>query len=186
MKKYFKDLDTDTKIDIILNNNKLYEGLGYEYYNYNMELQLEEGELMLGDSRNNGVEFVDYYNSFYLALNDWHKFLNSLDADYLCEEGIELYKSTMELVKELENLDNWSDDYEDRYNELDEELEYNCKKLLGICEKQLHDYENCDKDDFVEWLKFGFEENKLLDDYYIIDGDTNKVYNDVSYTETFE
>ena len=184
MKKYFKDLDVETKIDIILNNDTLYNKVCEEYYEYEMENQYNEGELMLGDSKNNGIEIRDHYSSFYLVLKDWNKFLDNLDADYLCPDGLDLHKEIMKLKEEHDNIDIVEN--EDRFNELEEELEEKCKELLSICERQLHEYENYTKEDVADYIRYGLEECGDYEDYYIIDDDYKKVYYDVSYTETFE
>lgn len=181
MKHFFRDLDTETKVDIIMNNQKLKDVVWNVCYEQSMENQLENGELMLGKG-NNGIEIRDNYSSFYLILRDWHKFLDNLDSDYLCQDGLDLYNKIVELKEEYEN----EDSYSDRFEELNEEIEKLCKELLKICEKQLHDYENIDDNDVKEYLIFELEGNGLYDDYYIIEDDTSKVYNDVSYTETFE
>lgn len=181
MKKYFKDLDTETKVKIIMENQNLCDKACEDYYEYSMETQLEEGNLMLGE-RNNGIEIRDNYSSFYLILRDWHKFLDNLDKDYLCEDGLILYDKIMKLKEEYENTDMYSD----RFNELEDDIENYCKELLRICEKQLHQYENYTKEDVEEYLRFNFDENNLYEDYYIIDNDTSKVYHDVSYTDKFE
>lgn len=183
MKKYFKDLDTETKIKIVMENQNLCDIACNDYYEFSMETQLEEGNLMLGE-RDNGIEIRDNYSSFYLILRDWHKFLDNLDSDYLCQDGLDLYNEIVELKEEYENIDIVEN--EDRFYELQEELDNKCEELLKICERQLHEYENYTIDDVKEWLKFQFEENNLYEDYYIIDDDLSKVYNDVSYTETFK
>lgn len=183
MKKYFKDLDTQTKIDIIMNNEKLKEKIWYDCYEDNMEMQLEEGNLMLGE-RDNGIDIRDNYSSFYLVLTDWEKFLNNLDSDYLCQNGLDLYDAIMKLKNEYDNFDIVEN--EDRYYELQEELHNKCEELLKICERQLHQYEDISEDDLKSYLEFNLEENYLFENYYILEDDTSKVYNDVSYTETFE
>ncbi len=185
MKKYFKDLDTETKVKIVMNNENLRDKAYNDCYENNMNMQLEEGELMLGKD-NNGFDIRDNYSSFFLVLRDWRKFINNLDSDYLCDDGLELYKTIMNLVNEQENLDSWNDNYDEKYNELDEKIENYCEELLNICEKQLHEYENITEEDVEEYLKFNFEDNYLYENYYIVDDDTSKVYNDVSYTQTFE
>ena len=181
MKRYFKDLDTETKVRIVMNNEDLFNTICNDVYEHNMGMQLEDGNLMLGE-KDNGIEIRDNYSSFFLVLRDWHKFLDNLDSDYLCQDGLDLYSKIVELKEEYENTDTYSD----RFNELEDLLEENCKELLKICEKQLHQYENITEDDLKSYLEFNLEENNLFDDYYIIDNDTSKVYNDVSYTETFE
>lgn len=180
-KRFFRDLDTETKINIVMNNNSLKEKVGYDLYERNMEMQAEDMQLMLGNG-NNGIEIRDYYSTFYLILTDWHKFLNSIDKDYLSNDGILIYHKIMRLKEEYDNTDMYSD----RFNKLEDDIEDLCKDLLSICEEMLHQYENIDDDDLKEELRYEFEDYGLFDDYYIIEDDTTKVYNDVSYTETFE
>lgn len=181
MKKYFRDLDTETKVKIVMENQKLCDTACEDYYEESMENQLENGELMLGKG-NNGIDIRPNYDSFYLVLLDWEKFLDNLDSDYLCQDGLDLYNKIVELKEEYEN----EDSYSDRFEELNEEIEELCKELLKICEKQLHEYEHFTKEDVKEYLRFNFDENNLWENYYILEDDTSKVYNDVSYTETFE
>lgn len=181
MKKYFRDLDTETKVDIIMNNQKLKDVVWNDCYEQSMENQLENGELMLGKG-NNGIDIRPNYDSFYLVLLDWEKFLDNLDSDYLNDKGLDIYNKIAELKEEYEN----EDSYSDRFEELSGEIEELCKQLLKVCENQLHTYENIDDNDVKEYLIFELEENGLYDDYYILEDDTSKVYNDVSYTETFE
>lgn len=183
MKKYFKDIDTETKVKIVMENQKLCDKACEIYYEYSMETQLEEGNLMLGE-KDNGIDIKDSYSTFYFVLLDWHKFLDNLDKDYLCQDGLDLYDKIMKLKEEYENIDMVEN--EDRFDELEEEIENYCKELLRICEKQLHEYEHYTYEDVKEYLKFEFDENNLWDNYYIIEDDTTKVYNDVSYTETFQ
>lgn len=178
MKRYFKDIDTNKKIDIILNNNDLREQLEPRFYEDNMEQQEEETELLFGKDWCKWLDIRDNYTSFYLVLKDWYKFINNLDRDYLCTKGIDLYNKIIVLKKEYENTDMVED--EDKFNDLEEKLEEYCKELLKICEEQLHEYENFNEDDFKYYLEFHLEENNLFDDCYIIDDDYTKVYQDIT------
>ena len=72
MKKYFKDLDTETKVRIVMNNEDLFNTICNDVYERNMEMQLEDGNLMLGE-KDNGIEIRDNYSSFFLVLRDWNK-----------------------------------------------------------------------------------------------------------------
>ena len=183
MKKYFKDLDTETKINIILNNEDLKNAMSQDYYEYNMEMQLEEGQLMFGKESHKYIEIRDNYSSFYLRLINWFEFIRNLDKDYLCNQGIDLYNEIMKLYKEYEDLENIEKNYK-RIDELEEELESRSKELLSICEKQLHEYESFTEEDLKEYIQFNLEENDIYSDYYIIDDDYSKVYVDI--TKTFE
>lgn len=185
MKRYFKDMKTEEKFEIITKNEDLRKRLEEQYYEDQMEAQYEEGKLMLGE-RYNGVDIKDHYNSFFLVLRDWNKFIDNLDKDYLCTEGLELYDKIIELKKEHDNITLWEEEDEERYNELEEELENKCEELLSICEKQLHEYEKWDEGDFNEYIMFELDNNDIYSDYYIIDNDTSKVYEDVNFTRTYQ
>ena len=186
MKKHFKDMSTEEIINIIMNNNDLKNKEGELYYQQLMDEQVENAELMLGKEYHKYIDVRDNYNSFFMVLKDWHKFIDNLDKDYLCVEGIDLYDKIMKKYDEYGNMVVYDEEDEDRLNNLEEELENDCKKLLDICEGQLHEYEDYTEEDFKERLRFRIEEYKEeLEDYYIIDDDTSKVYQDISYTKTY-
>lgn len=184
MKKYFKDLDTKTKIEIIMNNEDLKNELENKYYQRNMEMQEEEGKYMFGNESWKYIDIRDNYDSFYLVLKNWHNFLDNLDSDYLCQDGIDLYNEIMLLKNEYENIDVVEE--EEKFDNLEEKLESKCKELLKICEEQLHEYEKYNNEDFKDYLEFELEENNILEDYYILDNNYKKVYLDINYTKEFE
>lgn len=183
MKKYFKEMSTDEKVNIIMNNDKLRRKMEEHYYTDLMEQQAENGELMLGKEYWRYIDIRDNYSSFYLVLKDWNKFLDNLDKDYLCDNGLDLYNQIMVLKNEYDNIDIIEN--EDRFNELEEILEDKCKELLKICEEQLHQYETYTDEDLKEDITFQLEENNVNENLYIIDDDTSKVYEDISYTKTY-
>ena len=184
MKRYFKDMETDEKIEIILNVDDLKYKVGDKYYEELMFRQEEEHELMFGKDSYKYIDIRDNYNSFYLVLKDWNKFLDNLDKDYLCNNGLDLYNQIMVLKNEYDNIDMVEN--EDRYDELEELLEEKCKELLDICEQQLHEYETYNDDDLKDYLSFQLEENNMYEDLYIIDDDKTKVYEDIAYTKTYD
>ena len=181
---YFSDLETEDKLEIVLNNDDIMKDVYEMFYNLRMDQQQEEGELMLGKEHYKYIELHNHYSSFFLTLINWKEFIENLDFQYLCQEGIDLYNEIIELKKEYENIDIVEN--EDRFNELEDILENKSKDLLEICERQLHDFEDYNNDDITDFLKFEFENNGLYSDYYIIDNDKTKVYEDISYTKTFE
>lgn len=183
MKKYFKDLETNKKIEIILNNEDLKENVWNSCYEKNMELQRENGELMFGVDSHKYIDIRDNYDSFYLVLKNWHNFIDNLDSDYLCDKGFELYNKIILLKNEYENIDIAEE--EEKFDELEEELEEKCKELLKICENQLHEFEKINDDTLKDYLEFELEENDLFSDLYIIDNDYSKVYEDINYTKEF-
>lgn len=175
MKKYFKDMETNEKVDIILNNEDLREIVSQGYYEDNMERQLEEGELMFGENWHHYIDMKDSYDTFYLRLKNWYEFIECMDKDYLCQEGLDLYNEIIELKRLYENEEDM-----DKYEELDEQLENKCSDLLEICENQLHDYEKYNEEDMKDWLIFNLDENDMFENYYIIDNDKTKVYQDIT------
>lgn len=175
-KVYFKELDTKTKIDIIMNNEELYNITCQRYYEQQMENQLEEGNLMFGSDHTKWIDIRDHYSSFYLVLKDWYKFIENLDKDYLCQDGIDLYNQIIPLKEKYESVECYSEEF----NELEDKLETLCKELLEICEKQLHEFENYNNEDIKEYLKFELEENNLYEDYYIFNNQKQTVYVDIT------
>lgn len=181
-KIYINDMDEDKRNELIKKNQKLMDILQDDLYQYNMERQLEEGEYMLGKEQSKYIEIRDNYSSFYLVLKNWTKFIENLDKDYLSTEGIELYNLIIKQQEELYNLDYYSENY----NELEETIEENCKRLLKICEDLLHEWEQLpDEDDAIQYA----DEMEQLNDYYIEvreDGTSdNVIRKDVSYTECY-
>lgn len=186
MKKYFKDMSIDEKLDIIMNNEELRNKEGEYYYEDLMFSQEEEGKLMLGKDWYNYIDMRDNYSSFFLILKDWHKFIDNVDKDYLSQEGIDLYDEIIKIYDEWGNMVIYTDEDEEKQEQLEEQLEDKCKDLLKICEKCLHQYEDFTEDDLKYQVQFRLEEySEEFDDYYIIDDDTSKVYQDISYTKTY-
>lgn len=183
MKKIFiNDLDQDRRDNLIKKNRLLIERLQNDLYEQQMFMQQEEGELMLGKEHYKYIDIKDDYSSFFLVLRNWSKFIENLDKDYLCQEGIDLYNKIIEKKKAYENTDAYSEEFD----RLEGELEEDCKELLDICEKQLHEYESLpSEDDAISYA----DEMEQLEEYYIEereDGTTDGVIRrDVSYTETF-
>ena len=164
MKKYFKEMSTEEKVNIIMNNDELRRKAEEHYYTDLMEQQAENGELMLGKEHWRYIDVRDNYSSFYLVLKDWNKFLDNLDKDYLSQKGIDLYNEIYKLYEEYNNTDMYSD----RFNELEEILEDKCKELLKICEEQLHQYETYTDEDLKEDITFLLEENNFFGNLNIL------------------
>lgn len=181
MKTYFKDIDIDKKLEIILNNNDLKEIVSQDYYEYNMHIQEEEGQLMFGKDSHKYIEIRDNYDSFYLRLLNWRKFIENLDSDYLCVNALGEYNKIKEMITEYENIDIVEE--EEKFNDLEEKIEEKCKDLLLLCENQLHEYEQYNEEDLKEYITFNLEGNDLFSDFYIKDNDYSKVYSD--YTKTY-
>ena len=80
---------------------------------------------MLGKEQWHYIDIKDDYNSFFLVLKSWHKFIDNLDKDYLCDKGLQLHSEIIKLKEEYDNID--IDLNEERFNKLEEELEINAK-----------------------------------------------------------
>lgn len=189
MKQYLKDMEIEKQVDILFNNEDIRNVLAERYYEDLMWQQQEEGELMLGKDYHKYIDIEDNYNSFFFRLRDRDKFLDNLDKDYLTQEGIDLYDETYKLYEEYNNMSMYDDadeEQEERYNGLDLKLDDNCEKLLDICENILHGYENYTDEDLKWFINDEIEFNHYGKELYILGDDTSKVYEDVSYTRTYE
>jgi len=173
-RKYLKEMELEEQVDIILNNNMLRSDFEELYYSYLMDVQADQGELMLGKNYP-GIDIKDHYSSFFLVLIDWEKFFNNLDSDYLNSDGLKLYADIKNLYNEYIN----EDMYSEKFGELEIEIEDKCKELLSICENQLHEYEHYSEEDMIEELKYHID-NGDYENYYIIDNDKNVVYEDIT------
>lgn len=184
MKKvYINELETEKRNYLIKSNKKLIEMLQDDLYEYNMNSQEEEGRELLGKNWHKYIEIKDNYNSFYLILKNWSKFIDNLDTEYLAKDtAITLYKDIKNKQTKLYNMNYYDDDFD----ELDEEIENDCQKLLKYCEDQLHEYETLpSEDDAIQYA----DEMEQLEEYYIEerdDGTTDGVIRkDIAYTECY-
>lgn len=180
MKKiYLKDLSREELFDLCIKNDNFMEQFYERVQEDNMFWQEEESNNMFGKEWHRYIDCHDNYDSFYLRLRDWYKFISNLDSDYLCSEGLELYKYIMKKKKIFDSMTQ----YTDRYDNLEEHLENTCADLLEICEGQLHEYEKYPSFDEVFDAMYDCEW-QLEKDYYT-DEKHEKVYLDVAYTKTF-
>ena len=189
MKRYLKDMEIEKQVDILFNNEDIRNVLAERYYEDLMLQQQEEGELILGEHWSKYIDFHDNYNSFFLTLKNRNEFLDNLDKNYLTQEGIDLYDETYKLYEEYNNMSMYDDadeEQEERYNGLDIKLDDNCEKLLQICENCLHGYEDYTDEDLKEFIYNEIKFNHYGEELYILGNDTSKVYEDVSYTRTYE
>lgn len=178
------ELEEEKRNELIKKNKKLIDRLQSDLYEYEMFIQQEEGELMLGKDKYKYININDHYSSFYLTLKDWHKFIENVNNEYFSsDEQTKLYN---EIIKEQKELDNIEDPYSDEFNDLENEIEEKCKKLLKLCEDQLHVYEEYPtEDDAIQYA----DEMEQLEEYYIEereDGTTDGVIRkDISFTECY-
>lgn len=185
MKQYLKDMEIEKQVDILFNNEDIRNVLAERYYEDLMWQQEEEGKLMFGEHWSKYIDIHDNYNSFFLRLKNRNEFLDNLDKNYLSQEGIDLYDETYNLYEEYNNICQYDEEQEDRFNELDELLDTKCEELLQICENMLHGYENYTDEDLKEFINNEIEFNHYGTELYILGDDTSKVYEDVSYTRTY-
>lgn len=178
-KIYLKDLSKQELYDLCEKNDNFMEQFYERVYEDNMHWQEEEGKNMLGIEYYKYIDIRDNYNSFYLVLKDWHRFIDNLDSDYLCEEGKELYDYIIKKRDVLYNMDAYSDNYDN----LEEHLENKCKELLKICEEQLHEYE--EYPEFTDVFDNMYDCEWYLEDDYYTDENKEKVYVDIAYTKEF-
>ena len=179
-KIYLKDMTHDDLKDLISGNEDFISMYAERVHEDNMFWQEEEGKNMFGNEHYKYIDIRDNYSSFYLVLKDWHKFIDNLDKDYLCVEGLELYDY---IIKKRDILYNMSM-YSDRYDDLECHLEKKCIELLKICEKQLHEYEEFPSNEEVV--------NAILDNEWYLDKEydtyenKHNIYVDVAYTTTYK
>ena len=183
MKKiYINNLDTEKRNYIIKLNKKLLDQLQEDLYDVQMDQQLDCFECMLDKKGRDALEYHDHYSSFYYTIKNWRNFIDGLDKDYLSTEALDVYDKIINKIKELDEMDPYSDEY---YN-LDAELEEECKKILKDVEDLLHSYEDYpSEDDAIQYA----DEMERLNDYYIEereDGTSDNVIRlDIAYTECF-
>ena len=183
MKKiYINTLDTEKRNYLIKLNKKLMNQLVEELYDVQMEQQRDMLDYALTEDAQRAINYHDDYSSFYYTLNNWRRFIDGVDKDYLSADALDIYASIQEKIKKLDEMDEYSEEY---YN-LDAEIEEDVKKILKDIEDLLHSYEDYpDEDDAIEYA----DEMERLEDYYIEereDGTSDNVIRlDIAYTETF-
>lgn len=183
MKKIFiNELETEERNKIIKMNQKLIHLLQEDLYESNMELQYIESKNIMNDEALKAIDYHNNYNSFFYTLRDWRKFVINIDTDYLSDEA----RKTADIIyKKIDVLDSM-DPYSENYDNLNEWLESQAKKVLKDVEDYLHSYEETPSED--EAIQYA-DEMDWLDDYYIEireDGSTdNVIRKDIAYTECF-
>lgn len=183
MKKILiNDLPKEKRNNIIKLNSKLIYKLIDDLYDVQMDQQRETLDLALDKEAQQAIDYHDNYSSFYYTLKNWRKFINGVHKDYLSPDGLNIYNNIIEKMKELDEMDPYSDEY---YS-LDAELEEECKKVLKDIEDLLHSYEDYpSEDDAISYA----DEMEQLDSYYIEereDGTSDNVIRlDIAYVETF-
>lgn len=182
MKKVYLNEMNNDKIKYLLTiNEKLASRLNNDFLEIKMDWQSEDIKNTLGNNYHNYIKIHDHYNSFYMRLTDWERFIDYLNTDYLNNDDITIYNMIQEKREQLKELDFYSDEYDTIY----EECEKLSIKLLESIENFLHTFEEWEDDEMIDY----FQEMDSLSDYYIEvredETSDNVVRLDVSYTETF-
>lgn len=184
MKRYIKDFKEDELLKLLDENKTLQEHLEQDFYEDQMRWQGDEFEYIFGKDKWNYIDLKDHYNSFYLILKDY-RVIDEINKDYLNEDNIKLYniaKDEYQAFISDDNIEYGSDEYYDK----EEKLEKLAKDLIKGIEDQLHKLE--------KWYSYSREDEKveLIDfylncycinvfensEYYILDDDFSKVYED--------
>lgn len=180
MKKiYLKDLTYNKLKKLCLQNQDFINFYGRRVYEDNMECQERTGKAMFGEKQFEYIDIKDNYNSFYLVLKNWRKFIENIDKDYLSEKALILYNY---IINKKEVLDNMCC-YSNRFDDLEYHLEKKCEELLELCEKELHEYEKYPSDEEVFDSIYNYD--WYLEEKYYTDSDRKKIYNDISYTKIY-
>lgn len=183
-KVYICDIQNndDLLIKLLDNNSKLEEKV-YEYYYEDTMFQQEEfGTCCLGEKHYNWIDFHDNYNSFYLRLKNWDKFIMNIDSDYLDTKELELYNYIMQKRDVLYNMCQYSDNYD----RLEEHLENKCDELLELIENDLHDYENYNFEDIKDYFIDTCMINGWFNDLYFYKNRYDyTLYEDISYSKSY-
>lgn len=183
MKKIFiNDLDTEKRNNLIKKNEKLIDKLRDDLYENNMDLQYIESQNIMNNEAIKAIRYHDNYNSFFYTLENWRKFYQNIDYNYLSDES---NKKADKITKNIDKMDGL-EYYNEEYYQLDEECEKLAEEILEEIENYLHTYEEYPgKDEAIQYA----DEMEQLDGYYIEeheDGFCDDVIRlDIAYTETF-
>lgn len=176
-KIYIEELNDEELKKVYVNNEKFSRMIFAECYEMNMEQQEELSEEFFGKKFHEYLDVHDHYSSFYLRIKDTNKFFENLNLNnscYLSEEDSKKYIELYEQVKKYYSCLERSDDKNNFYEEL---IEKACKEILNILEKELHELENINDEDIIEY----FIDNKdAYNNFYILEKTTFTLYRDVT------
>lgn len=165
---------------ILDNNSKLKDALYEGKYEYNMDDQLYYGNEILGKDTRKYVDIRDHYSSFYLRLLDADLFLDNLDTTYLTDKQKDLYDEAYSYKTKKENIEMFTEEYYD----CEEKEEKVCEQLLDTIETFLHEFEDVNEEDVLDYFIFNLEDDIYYGNLYYYNDDVNfKVYEDVNYTK---
>ena len=128
---------------VVENNEKLQNELANWLYEENMDNQVEMADLLLNNIDNKkNYSIHDYYNSFYLKVEDAYKFLSNIDLkevnDY-CNLDSSLLADIETTMKQYEESE---DGYSENGIDLYAELYTLATKVIKKIEDYLHGFEN--------------------------------------------
>lgn len=148
--KKLQELTLDELRQLYSTNSMFQAAVWDDCWEDNMYLQGEESKGIFGEN-NHTYEYHDHYNSFYLRVKDYERFVDSIkDTDYLTPDSFELYKKAKELADKWNAMDY---DEQDENEELYSELEQAADALMASIEKQLHAYEDVDDEQINDLLQ---------------------------------
>ena len=180
MKKiYLKNLTYKKLKKLCLGNKDFINYYGERLYEDNICCQGETGKAMFGENYHEYITIRDNYNSFYLILKNWRKFIQNIDKDYLPVETKKLYNYIIDKKEILDNMYCYSE----KFDHLEYHLEKKCEELLDLCEAELHEYEKYPSDEEVFDSIYNYE--WYLEEEYYTDSERKKIYNDISYTKIY-
>jgi hypothetical protein len=162
---------TLSKIKNIIKNNR--DFMTNAYTNYSLlqnEIQRQDTDLILGVDWHKYIDVRDHYNTFYLVLKDYEKFIQNLDTHFLDVHDMQLYNGIIGGIEERDAMEYLSEEWLVK----NERLELESKELLHSIEVYLHEYEDYDDDDVIKYVI----DNKLYYHYYILDNDESVLYYD--------
>lgn len=183
MKKILlNELDTEKRNYYIKLNKKLINQLQSDLYESQMEWQYYESKDIMNDDALRAIEYHDHYTSFYYILRDWRKFIININPEYLDDDIKKTYNTIISKIDILDSMNLYSKNY----NNLNEWLHEQTKKVLQSIEDYLHTYEEYpNEDDAIQYA----DEMDQLDSYYLEFQDDNQtdgvIRLDVNYTECF-
>ena len=174
--RMLKDIEAEELKEILFKNEKMIEKLTSFIIGDKMDQQEEYSNLLFGVDWYRYIEYKDNYNSFFLRLKNWEKFIENLGVDYLNEKGT---KKHAEILKDIKKYEDEED--EDKKAEFYGIIENECENLLEICENMLHEFEEYPTND--EILEYFIYNEIDFVDYYV--NEANIICLDVAYTEYF-
>lgn len=182
---YIKDIINDDELlkKLFEHNSKIQESEYQATYEDNMFWQGED----IKQWNLQGVDIRNNYNSFYLIIRDYNEFIEEFDEFTGNATLQELYKKSMDLYNQKNNVDFTLDGCDELYDSIEEQFEKSCNELIKVVEDMLHEYENVSDEQVLETFINNVRDNYCYEDlYYYADDDKYILYEDISYTKSYE